>query len=190
VNCTATVINNLTGYPIGSAIVAGISQCQNPGNVTTETCTATPAGNSQTGSGGPGGQSVSQCNASGGAGGTMTCTVTAPASQSTGLPTTIAQCNGSGPTGASTVTCTATIPTTSWQARREAPRRPQAPPRPQSPLPRRAVSGPPPPGADLAQEAASLSGRHLAARERPANPEHLPLMRRPCPRLEWTSCPL
>ena len=109
VNCTATVTNNLTGYPTGSAIVAGISQCQSPGTVATETCTATPAGNSQTGSGGPGGQSVSQCNASGGAGGTLTCTVTAPASQSTGLPTTITQCNGSGSTGASTVTCTATI---------------------------------------------------------------------------------
>lgn len=109
VNCTATVTNNLTGYPTGSAIVAGISQCQNPGKVTTETCTATPAGNSQTGSGGPGGQSVSQCNSSGGAGGTLTCTVTAPASRSTGLPTTITQCNASGTTGASTVTCTATI---------------------------------------------------------------------------------
>jgi LPXTG-motif cell wall-anchored protein len=39
----------------------------------------------------------------------MTCTVTAPPTQSTGLPTQISQCNGSGPTGASTVTCTATI---------------------------------------------------------------------------------
>ena len=39
----------------------------------------------------------------------MTCTVTAPPTQSTGLPTTINQCNASGRTGASTVTCTATI---------------------------------------------------------------------------------
>ena len=42
--------------------------------------------------------------AMGGEGGTLTCTVTAPTSQSTGLPTTIDQCNASGTTGASTVT--------------------------------------------------------------------------------------
>src|ERR1700677_1223099 len=39
----------------------------------------------------------------------MTCNETAPESQSTGLPITITQCVGSGPAGASTVTCTATI---------------------------------------------------------------------------------
>jgi hypothetical protein len=53
-----------------------------------------------------------QCNGSGGIGGTMTCTATAPPSQSTGLPTALTQCNGSGPSGpggAGTVECTATI---------------------------------------------------------------------------------
>jgi hypothetical protein len=109
VTCTATVTNNLTGYPVGAAIVPAVSQCQNPLLTTTVNCTAVPAGNTQAGSGGPGGQSETQCNSSGGAGGTMTCTATAPPSQSTGLPTTIDQCNGSGPTGASTVTCTVTI---------------------------------------------------------------------------------
>ncbi len=94
VTCTVSVTNNLTGYPVGAAIVPTVSQCLNPLS-TTLTCTATPAGNSQTGSGGPGGQSETQCNSSGGPGGTMTCTATAPPSQSTGLPTTIAQCNGS-----------------------------------------------------------------------------------------------
>ena len=39
----------------------------------------------------------------------MTCTATAPPSQSTGLPTSIDQCEGSGPAGASTVTCAITI---------------------------------------------------------------------------------
>jgi hypothetical protein len=109
VTCTATVTNNLTGYPIGAAIDSTVTQCQNPGGVTTLTCVATPPGNDRAGTAGPGGQSVTQCDASGGAGGTMTCTVTAPPSQSTGLPTAISQCGASGPTGASTVTCTATI---------------------------------------------------------------------------------
>lgn len=109
VTCTATVTNNLTGYPVGAAIDSTVTQCQSPGTVNTLTCVATPPGNNRTGTFGAGAQSVSQCNASGGAGGTMTCTVTAPPSQSTGLPTTINQCNGSGKTGASTVTCTATI---------------------------------------------------------------------------------
>jgi uncharacterized membrane protein YgcG len=108
VTCTATVTNNLTGYPIGATIDSTVSQCLNPG-AQTVTCTATPPGNNRIGSGGPGGQSVTQCNSSSGPGGTLTCTVTAPQSQSTGLPITISQCNGSGPTGASTVTCTATI---------------------------------------------------------------------------------
>lgn len=74
-----------------------------------ETCVATPSGHDRIATAGPGGQSVSQCNDSGGAGGTLTCTVTAPPTRSTGLPTTINQCEGSGRTGASTVTCTATI---------------------------------------------------------------------------------
>ena len=108
VTCTVSVTNNLTGYPLGVAITAGILQCQNSGTADPE-CTATPPGDDQAGSGGPGGQSVNQCNDSGGSGGTMTCTATAPPSRSTGLPTTINQCNGSGFTGASTVTCTATI---------------------------------------------------------------------------------
>jgi LPXTG-motif cell wall-anchored protein len=109
VTCTGTVTNNLTGYPTGSAIASTIRQCQSPGTVNTLTCVATPAGNDRAGSGGPGGQSVVQCDGSGGPGGTMTCTATAPESQSTGLPITITQCNASGPAGASTVTCTATI---------------------------------------------------------------------------------
>lgn len=109
VTCTATVTNNLTGYPVGAAIDSTVTQCQSPGTVNTLTCVATPPGNHRTGTSGAGAQSVSQCNASGGAGGTMTCTVTAPPSQSTGLPTTIDQCNGSGKTGATTVTCTTTI---------------------------------------------------------------------------------
>jgi hypothetical protein len=109
VTCTVTVTNNLSGYPIGAAIDSTVMQCQSPGGVNTLTCVATPAGNSRSGTAGPGGQRVTQCNGSGGAGGTMTCTVTAPPSQSTGLPTTINQCDGSGTTGASTVTCTATI---------------------------------------------------------------------------------
>jgi hypothetical protein len=109
VTCTATVTNNLTGYPTGAAIDSTVVQCQSPGGVDTLTCVATPAGNDRSGTAGPGGQSVTQCNSSGGAGGTLTCTVTAPPSQSTGLPTTINECVASGTTGASTVTCTATI---------------------------------------------------------------------------------
>ncbi|MGI8921244.1 MAG: hypothetical protein ACR2HD_06160, partial [Solirubrobacteraceae bacterium] len=107
--CTITVTNNLTGYPVGAAIDSTVMQCQSPSKVSTLTCVATPPGNNRTGTAGPGGQSVSQCNSSGGAGGTLTCTVTAPPSQTTGLPTTINQCDASGTTGASTVTCTATI---------------------------------------------------------------------------------
>lgn len=109
VTCTVTVTNNLTGFPIGAAIDSTVTQCQSPGGVTTLTCVATPPGNTRVGTAGPGAQSVTQCNASGGAGGTMTCTVTAPPSQDTGMPIRIEQCNASGPTGASTVTCTATI---------------------------------------------------------------------------------
>ena len=109
VTCTVTVTNNLTGFPLGASIDSTVAQCQSPGGVSTLTCTATPPGNNRSGTAGPGGQLVAQCNNSGGAGGTMTCTVTAPPSQTTGLPTTIRQCNASGTTGASTVTCTATI---------------------------------------------------------------------------------
>jgi LPXTG-motif cell wall-anchored protein len=109
VTCTVTVTNNLTGYPVGAAIDSTVVQCQSPGAVGTLTCVATPPGNNRSGTAGPGGQRVTQCNASGGAGGTLTCTATAPPSQSTGLPTTIDQCNGSGVTGASTLTCTATV---------------------------------------------------------------------------------
>jgi hypothetical protein len=104
VTCTATVTNNLTGYPTGAAIDSTVVQCQSPGGVDTLTCVATPAGNDRSGTAGPGGQSVTQCNSSGGAGGTLTCTVTAPPSQSTGLPTTINECVASGTTGASTTT--------------------------------------------------------------------------------------
>ena len=39
VTCTATVTNNLTGYPIGSAIGPTVSQCLNPLLTTTLTCT-------------------------------------------------------------------------------------------------------------------------------------------------------
>jgi len=109
VTCTVTVVNNLTGYPLGTIVQSSVQQCQNPGEVSTLTCVATPPGNDREGDVGPGGQSITQCNDSGGAGGTMTCTATAPPTQSTGLPTTINQCNASGPLGASTVTCTATI---------------------------------------------------------------------------------
>ena len=109
VTCTVTVTNNLSGWPVGAAIDSSVSQCQSPGLVNTLTCVATPPGNNRPGTAGPGGQSVSQCNSSGGAGGTMTCTATAPPSEDTGLPITIQQCNASGPNGASTVTCTATI---------------------------------------------------------------------------------
>ena len=109
VTCTVTVTNNLLGFPIGAVIDSTVLQCQSPGGVSTLTCVATPPGNNRAGSAGPGGQSVTQCNNSGGPGGTMTCTVTAPTSQDTGMPITIDQCNASGPEGASTVTCTATI---------------------------------------------------------------------------------
>jgi hypothetical protein len=109
VACTVSVTNNLTGYPAGAAIVPTVSQCLNPPLTTSLTCTAAPPGNTQAGSAGPGAQSETQCNSSGGPGGAMTCTATAPPSQSAGLPTTIDQCNGSGGVGASTVICAVTI---------------------------------------------------------------------------------
>lgn len=109
ITCTVTVTNNLDGFPIGSAMDSTIRQCQDPGTVSTLTCVATPPGNNRTGDAGPGGQGIFQCNRSGGAGGTMTCTATGPPSQSTGMPILIRQCVDSGKTGASTVTCTATI---------------------------------------------------------------------------------
>jgi hypothetical protein len=109
VTCTVTVTNNLTGYPDGTPVAPGILQCQDVG-VDDPTCVGTPTGNDQTGTGGPGGQGINQCNSSGGPGGTVSCTFTVdPPSQSTGLPTTITQCNGSGTGGGSTVTCTSTL---------------------------------------------------------------------------------
>ena len=109
VDCTVSVTNNLTGYPTGAAIAPTVSQCLGSLLTTTVICAAVPPGNSQAGSGGPGGQSETECNSSGGPGGAMTCSATAPPSQATGLPTTIDQCNGSASAGASTVTCTVTI---------------------------------------------------------------------------------
>jgi hypothetical protein len=105
ITCTATVTNDLHGYPIGASITPTVSQCGAIPNGVAKNCT----GSNQSGSGGPGGQSVNQCNGAGGAAGGVTCTATAPASQATGLPTTIDQCNGAGQNGASTITCTATI---------------------------------------------------------------------------------
>jgi len=112
VECTVSVTNNLTGFPVGAAIDSSVEQCQDPRAPAGENgCTAVPTGNDRDGTAGPGGQRVTQCNSSGGAGGTLTCDVTAPRSQTTGLPTTIEQCNasGSGLNGGGTVTCTATI---------------------------------------------------------------------------------
>jgi hypothetical protein len=112
ITCTVTVTNDLTGYPTGSAIAPAISQCLTPGATVVVTCTLNGSSNvNGTGSGGPSGQSVTQCNSSGGALGALTCTITASATsqQSTGLPTTISQCGASGTTGASILTCTATI---------------------------------------------------------------------------------
>jgi hypothetical protein len=112
VTCTVSVTNNLTGYPVGAVIDSTVLQCQDPKVAAGEDgCTATPPGNNRAGTAGPGGQSVTQCNSSGGARGTLTCDATAPDSRTTGLPTTIDQCNssGSGLNGGGTVTCTATI---------------------------------------------------------------------------------